>query len=371
MSDDYYKLLGVSKNASKEEIKKAYKTLAKKYHPDVNKEKGAEDQFKKVSEAYAVLSDDNKKTQYDQFGSTGFQQRYSQEDIFRNFNTEDLGDLFGNNIFDMFFGGGQRRRHSGRGRDLRFDITLNFEEAVFGVTKEVEIEKLVSCSSCDGTGAEDGKVTTCPECEGTGEQHVSRRTPFGTFTQVGQCGECGGEGSIAKKECKECHGNGRKTEVRSIKIKIPAGVDTGSQLRVSKEGEAGVHGAPAGDLYVVIHVKSSDMFERQKYELYLDLPLSFSQAALGDEIKVPTLEKEVTLKIPAGTQSGTQFRLSGRGVPYLDGHGQGDLFVIARIQTPVSVSKEQRKLLEELKKLEEKKSLLDRIKDFAKARWKD
>ncbi|MBI5391708.1 DnaJ domain-containing protein, partial [Candidatus Woesearchaeota archaeon] len=194
--DDYYKILGVNKSANNEEIKKAYKTLEKKYHPDINKESGAEAQFKKISEAYAVLSDDNKKAQYDQFGSAGFQQRYSQEDIFRNFNTDDLGDLFGNSIFDMFFGGRSRRQR--KGNDLQYGLTINFEEAVFGVAKEIEVEKLTQCESCDGTGAEHGDVVTCQQCRGSGQMQVSRRTPFGTFTQVSPCDECEGQGRVAK-----------------------------------------------------------------------------------------------------------------------------------------------------------------------------
>lgn len=367
MAEDYYNILGVSKNVGKEDLKKAYKDLAKKYHPDVNKDKGAEDKFKKISEAYAVLSDDVKRQQYDQFGSEGFHQRYSYEDIFRGFDIDDIfGDMFDGSPFEMFFGGGRKRQR--RGRDLRYDLEISFEEATFGCTKEVEIKKLDSCDECNGSGSKDGKLDICNECDGTGQVRVSRRTPFGNLTQITTCNICNGEGKSIKNPCKKCEGSGRITKGKKIKINIPAGVDNESQLRVSRGGETGVRGSTTGDLYVVIHVKESEIFERDGYDIYLEVPISFSQAALGDEVKVPTLEKEVTFKIPAGTQPGTKFKLAGKGIPYLDGYGRGDEFVIARVVTPKSLSKEQKKLLEELKKTEEKKSLIDKIKEFAKGK---
>jgi len=367
MADDYYQTLGVSKSTSKEDIKKAYRDLAKKYHPDISKEKDASEKFKKISEAYAVLGDDTKRSQYDQFGSSGFQQRYSQEDIFRGFDFNDIfGDIFGDgdDVFNMFSHGGSRGRHN-RGRDLAYELKIDFKEAVFGCTKEIEIETLGSCDACDGSGSKDRKFETCSTCRGAGQVRISRRTPFGTFSQVSTCDECSGEGKIIKTKCKECNGTGRKTRYKTIKVKVPAGVDNGAKLKVSRAGEAGVRGSSAGDLYVILKVADSDIFERDDNDLYLHVPISFSLAALGDEVKVPTLEKEIGIKIPSGTQSGTKFRLKGQGVPYLDGYGRGDLYVIIDVVTPKSLNKEQKKLFEDLKKTEEKKSLLDKIKEFA------
>ena len=367
MAEDYYKILSVEKGASKEEIKKAYKSLAKKFHPDVSKEHGSEERFKKISEAYAVLSDDTKKAQYDQFGEEGFHQRYSQEDIFRNFDFSDLGNVFGGDIFEMFFGGGGRRRQA-RGRDLRYDMEISFEEAAFGVEREVSLEKLSSCSECEGTGAEGKELESCETCGGRGQVQRTQRTPFGMFSQVTGCPDCQGLGEMPRRKCKFCRGVGRITVEKKLNLKIPAGVGEGTQLRVQGEGEAGNRGTRSGDLYVSIAVEESDLFVREENDIFLKLPLNFAQAALGDEIKVPTLEKEVTLKIPAGTQTGTRFRISGKGIPYLNGMGRGDQFVIANVVTPKKLSKEQKELFEELQQLEEKKSLLERIKDFANLR---
>jgi len=362
---DYYDILGVSKNASSEEIKKSYKQLAKKYHPDVNKENNAEHKFKEISEAYAVLSDEKKRQQYDQFGSAeAFHQQYSQEDIFRNF---DFGDMFGDSIFDMFFGaGGRGRKRTQRGQDLQYDLMLTFEEAVFGVEKDIHFDKHLVCEACDGSGAEDGKMEACSHCHGSGQVRRQQRTILGNLVQVITCSHCHGEGHLAKKSCSHCHGEGRVSGERKVTVKIPAGVHSGSQLRVSREGEAGPAGSVPGDLYVVLHVKESNIFRREDYDLYLDLPLSFSQAALGDTIKIPSLEGDVSLKIPPGTQSETKFRLRDKGVPYLQRHGRGDLFAIAKVCTPNKLNKEQKKLFEQLQKHDEKKSLLERIKEFAK-----
>ena len=367
MVEDYYNILGIKKDSNKEEIKKAYRDLAKKYHPDISKEKDASEKFKKVSEAYAVLSDDTKRQQYDQFGAEGFQQRYNADDIFRGANFDDIfGDIFGGSgIFDMFFGGGTKKRTK-KGRDLQYDIKLTFEEAVFGCTQKIEIERLCECEKCNSTGSKDGKYEICQKCEGQGQIRINRRTPFGVFSHIGTCNGCNGEGKSISDPCKECNGSGRIVKEKEIKIKIPAGVDNGHTLRVSKEGEFGFRGGTPGDLFVVIHVKKSDIFERRENDIYLNLPISFSQAALGDEILIPTLEKEIKLKIPSGTQSGTNFRIKGKGVPYLDDYSNGDLYAIANIVTPHKLSKEQKKLFESLKKTEEKKSILERIKDFSK-----
>ena len=366
MAKDYYETLGVSKNASVEEIKKSYKQLAKKYHPDLNKSKDSEAKFKEVSEAYAVLSDEGKRRQYDQFGHAAFNRKYSEEDIFKNAHFEDIfaefGDMFGGGIFGDIFGHGRKRR----GSDLRLDIEIEFNEAVFGCTKDVNVGKLVKCKNCDGSGSEDDKYENCGECNGRGQVQKTRRTPFGVFTQVGTCGECKGAGKRIKNICKKCDGSGRVKDKKTIKINIPSGVDDGTQLRISREGEAGFRNTQAGDLYVVIHVKESDIFERDGNDVYVTLPVSFSQAALGDEIKIPTLDGEVKLKIPSGTQSGNKFRLKGKGIPYLDGYGIGDEFVVVNVITPKSLNKEQKKLLEKLGEFDNKKSVFDKIVDFGK-----
>ena len=360
MAKDYYDVLGVSKNSSKEEIKKSYKNLAKKYHPDLNKTKDAEGKFKEISEAYAVLSDDNKRRQYDQFGHSTFNQRYSEEDIFRGAHFEDIfGDMFGDNVFEMFFGGGRRPR---RGRDLRYDLTLDFEEAIFGCEKDIEIVKNVKCEDCNGDG---GELDVCSECNGRGQVKKSRNTMFGSFVQITTCGKCHGEGKSVKKKCRACDGEGSVRKNKKLKIKIPAGVDDGSQLRISREGEPGARGA-YGDLYVLIHVNPSEIFKREGYDLYIDLPISFSQAALGDIMNIPSLKGDVKLKIPAGVQSGIKFRLNGKGVPYLDGYGHGDQYIVINIVTPTSINKEQKKIFEKLKEFEGKKSIIDKIKDYGR-----
>ena len=368
MAEDYYEVLGLKKDASKEEIKKAYKTLAKKYHPDVNKESDSAEKFKKISEAYAVLSDDTKRPQYDQFGKEGFQNKYSQEDIFRNFDFNDIfGDIFSGDgsPFEMFFGGGRKRQK--RGRDLRYDIEIEFEEAIFGCTKEIEIKKLDICDTCDGTGSKDGKLEACKECNGTGQVRVSRRTPFGSFVQVTGCSACNGEGKTITHPCKECNGSGRAHKIKKLKINIPAGVDNESQLRVCKEGESGVRGSISGDLYIVIYVKESEIFEREENNIYLEVPISFSQAALGDIMNIPSLKGDVKLKIPAGVQSGIKFRLNGKGVPYLDGYGHGDQYIVINIVTPTSINKEQKKIFEKLKEFEGKKVYCFDLRDIKKA----
>lgn len=365
MTEDYYQVLGVGKTASEEEVKKAYKQLAKKYHPDLNKEAGAEAKFKEVSEAYAVLSDKQKRSQYDQFGKEGFQQRYSAEDIFRGFDTSQFEDLFSGSIFDMFFGGSRGRGRKQRGHDLRAEISVTFEEAMSGVQKEIKIRKPEHCESCEGTGAQDKELEACEQCKGAGQIRRATRTPFGSFMQVGSCPQCHGQGKTIKKLCKSCGGEGLVEVLKNIKVKIPAGVDTGSTLRVSGEGEAGPRGSVSGDLLLTIEVEDSEIFRREGNDLYLELPLSFSQAALGCELKVPTLKKEVAVKIAPGTQSGTHLRLKHEGAQDLHGYGPGDLYVILEVVTPKKLSKDQKQLFEKLGKTEEKKSIGERIKEWA------
>ena len=366
MAEDYYKILGVSKTATDEEIKKSYKQLAKKYHPDISKEVGAEAKFKELSEAYAVLSDKQKRQQYDAYGKEGFGQRYSSEDIFRGFDPTQFEDLFGGSIFESFFGGGSRGRRRSKGRDLRVSITLSFDEAMNGVQKELRIRKHDMCHDCDGTGAEDGEMENCSSCNGSGQVRKATRTPFGSFMHVGICSECNGQGKVPETVCKTCGGSGSVETTKKINAKIPAGVDNGSTLRVSGEGEYGAHGSGSGDLYIEIEVEDSDIFRRDGDDLYLNLPITFSQAVLGSEIKIPTLKKEVTIKIPFGAQSGTNIRLRGEGAPNLNGHGHGDIYVVLEVITPSKLSKEQKALFEKLGKLDEKKSILDKIRDWAK-----
>ncbi|MFD2333825.1 molecular chaperone DnaJ [Cohnella sp. GCM10020058] len=340
---DFYEVLGVGKGASADEIKKAYRGLARKYHPDVNKAADAEAKFKEVKEAYDTLSDDQKRARYDQFG---------HEDPMAGMGggQGDFGGGFGD-IFDMFFGGGGGRRDPNapqRGNDLQYTMTIEFKEAVFGKELDITIPRTESCDHCHGSGAEPGsKVDNCPTCRGTGQQEVAQNTPFGRIVNRRTCSTCGGRGKIIKDRCKVCSGSGQVKKQRKIHVKIPAGVDDGSQLRVSGEGEGGSRGGPSGDLYVVLRVKAHDFFERDGDDIYCEVPLTFAQAALGDEIEIPTLTEKVKLKIPAGTQTGTYFRLKGKGVPKLRGYGQGDQHVKVTVVTPTNLNDAQRELLRE------------------------
>ena len=342
---DYYEVLGVGRNASADEIKKAYRNLARKYHPDVNKEPDAEAKFKEVKEAYDVLSDDQRRARYDQFG---------HEDPTAGFGgaggAADFAGGFGD-IFDMFFGGGGSRRDPNapqRGNDLQYTMTLEFKEAVFGKETDITIPRTETCDTCRGNGAKPGsRVDTCSVCRGTGQQEIAQNTPFGRIVNRRTCSACGGRGKIIRERCTTCGGSGQVKRQRKIHVKIPAGVDDGSQLRVSGEGEGGLRGGPPGDLYLVLRVKPHDFFEREGDDIYCEVPLTFAQAALGDEIEIPTLTEKVKLKIPAGTQTGTYFRLKGKGVPKLRGYGQGDQHVKVTIVTPTQLTEEQKELLRE------------------------
>lgn len=359
MAKDYYKILGVGKNASKEDIKKAYKTLAKKHHPDINKESGSAEKFKEINEAYSVLSDDTKKSNYERFGDSGEQFSGFQGS---NFNEDMFSDMFDNFFGDSIFGG---RKGPKKGADMKYEMEITFEEAAFGTKKKIDISKLGRCEECDGTGAEDSKVTSCDACRGTGRIRQQFRTPLGIIQQSGMCSACMGSGKIAKDKCTECNGKGRKKVSKSISISIPAGVDNGSTLRVANEGAAGDFGASDGNLYVEIYVKPHTIFERDGNDIMMDMPISFAQAALGDEVKVPTLEGDVTMKVPAGTQSHTMFRLKGKGIPYLDGYGRGDEIVKLIVKTPKSLSPKQKKILHEFaqENLKIEKGFFDKVKD--------
>jgi molecular chaperone DnaJ len=344
---DYYEVLGVTRTATEAEIKRAYRTLAVKHHPDKNPgDAAAEEKFKECAEAYAVLSDSQKRAQYDRFGhggmgGAGFDPGFS--------NIEDIFDLFG---FGEMFGGGRQRTRSTvqRGSDLRYDLEITLEEAANGKEEKLRIPRLEKCDDCDGKGAEKGtKPESCISCAGSGQTRYQQ----GFFSVMRTCSNCQGRGQIIRNPCKTCKGAGRIEKEKALEIKIPAGVETGSRLRVTGEGEGGVNGGPSGDLFVVLHVKEHDTFERQGANLYSAVPVSFAQAALGAEIKVKTLDGEEDLKIPAGTQTGTVFRLKSHGMPALGGRGKGDLFVAVTLITPKSLTKEQRKLLEQLADVED------------------
>jgi molecular chaperone DnaJ len=365
---DYYEVLGVGKGASKDEIKKAYRKLSKKYHPDINKEADADQKFKEISEAYEVLSDDQKRAQYDRFGHTDPNQGFGGGADFG-------GGGFGGfeDIFNTFFGGGGGRRRDPnaprQGADLQYTMSLKFEEAVFGKETEIEIPKEEECDTCHGSGAKPGtKVETCSHCKGAGQLNVEQNTPFGRIVNRRVCHYCNGTGKQIKEKCSTCGGAGKVQKRRTINVKIPAGIDDGQQLRVTGQGEPGVNGGPPGDLYVVFHVRSHDFFERNGDDIYCEMPVTFAQAALGDEIEVPTLHGKVKLKVPAGTQTGTRFRLKGKGVPNVRGYGTGDQHVQVKVVTPTKLTDKQKQLLREFADIsgqvpdEQHESFFDKVK---------
>jgi molecular chaperone DnaJ len=361
---DYYDVLGVSRSATDAEIKKAYRNLAVMHHPDKNPgDHTAEERFKEAAEAYAVLSDPQKRAAYDRFGHAaagagggfGFDPGFS--------NIEDIFDMFG--FGDVFGSRGSRRSTVKRGSDLRYDLEITLEEAATGKDEKLQIPRLESCEDCAGSGAEKGtSPEACITCGGTGQTRYQQ----GFFSVMRTCPNCQGQGRIVRTPCKSCRGKARIEKEKSLEIKIPAGVETGSRLRIGAEGEAGVNGGPPGDLYVVIHVREHENFERQGANLYSAVPVTFAQAALGADIKVKTLDGEEHLRIPAGTQTGTVFRLKSQGMPNLGGRGRGDLFVAVTLVTPKTLTKEQRKLLEKLAEVEdtdfEDESFMDKVRNI-------
>lgn len=360
MSKDYYEILGVPKDASDAEIKKAFRKLAIKYHPDKNLDdpKAAEEKFKEINEAYSVLSDKQKRAQYDQFGPEAFQNGAGAGGFgqggFGGFGGQggfSQGGFGGfGDIFDTFFGGQGSRQTNGpeRGADLRFDVDISFENAAFGVEMEIQVPKNETCDHCNGSGAEPGsKVDTCPICHGTGQQRVVQNTPFGQMVNVRTCSHCGGTGKIIHDKCKKCHGEGTVKIRKKLKIKIPAGVDDGARLRVAGEGEPGVRGGGHGDLYVYIYVRKHPHFDRRGNDVLSEETITFSQAAIGTTIRVDTLDGKVELKIPAGTQTGTSFRIKNHGVPYLRSDKRGDHYVRVQITTPKHLNDKQRELLKQ------------------------
>jgi molecular chaperone DnaJ len=368
---DYYEVLGVSRGATEAEIKSAYRKLAVRYHPDKNPgDAEAEEKFKEAAEAYSVLSVADQRARYDRFGHAGVSGAAGAQGAWgaQGFGgIEDiLGDLFGfGDVFGGRGGAGGRRSAAQRGADLRYDLEMTLEEAAAGMTAQLRVPRLEACEGCKGSGAAPGtQPETCSTCGGAGQVRYQQ----GFFSVARTCGQCRGAGRVIRTPCEQCKGAGRVEREKQIEVKIPAGVETGSRLRLAGEGEGGVQGGPAGDLYVVIHVKEHDVFERQGNNLYASVPVTFAQAALGSEVTVPTLEGQEPLKVPAGTQTGTVFRLKGHGMPVLGGRGRGDLFVSVTVVTPTTLTREQRKLLEQLAHIEEKdlgdKSLMDKVRDI-------
>ncbi len=362
---DYYEVLGVERGASDEEIKKAYKRMAKKYHPDLHPDdKEAEGRFKEINEAYEVLSDGDKKARYDQFGHEGVNgQGFGGfgggfgGDYGGGF-TGDLGD-----IFESFFGGGGRQR-SGRGDDLQVGVSIAFEEAAFGVERDVSVSRMEKCDVCGGSGAAEGsQPKTCPDCGGSGRVRVTQRTPFGQMQSVRTCSRCQGRGTVVDHPCRRCGGSGQVRKDCKVHIRIPGGVDNGSRLRVAGEGGAGSHGMENGDLFVIISVRPHKIFRRNDDDILCEQDISFAQAALGSEIEVPTLEGKAKLNIPAGTQGGTVFRMKGRGFPHLRGYGKGDQHVRVKVRVPSKLSDEQKELLRQFEQLSGKQAPQEAPKD--------
>ena len=361
MTKNYYEILGVSKSASKEEIKKAYKTLAKKYHPDLNKEEGSEAKFKEISEAASVLGDEQKRAQYDNVGHQSYTSSGGGSSGFNysDFTNSGFGGVDMEDIFDMFFGGGgsSRSRARNRGSDLRVDVELTLEEVAFGVEKTFDIKKRNKCEDCNGSGAKETK--RCTDCSGSGVVRQIKRTPFGAFQTNGTCRTCAGKGKITTKECNACVGKGYNTETKKIKINIPSGVESGTRLRVQGEGD---FADEPGDLYLFITVKKHNYFKREGDDVYLEVPIEYTQAVFGSEIEVPTLKGKANLKIPSGTNPGTILKMKGKGIK--GDYGFGDQKVIITIDVPEKVSGKQKELLEELAKLQgvkKQKSFFEKI----------
>lgn len=371
---DYYEVLGVGRGASDVDIKKAYRKLAKQYHPDVNPgDKSAEAKFKEVNEAYEVLSDPQKKSRYDQFGHAGVDPN-SFGGAGAGFGDFDFGGI--GDIFESFFGGGgfgrSSRSRSGpqKGADLKYSMEISFEEAAFGTEKEITVNRHETCTSCKGTGAKEGtNPTTCKHCGGTGQVQYKQSTPFGQFVNVKTCDICRGEGKIIVDPCTTCNGKGKVRKTVKRMVSVPAGIDDGQTLSLRGEGDPGVKGGPNGDLYITINVRPHAIFKRQGNDVVCEMPITFTQAALGAELEVPTLDGRVKYNIQEGTQTGTIFRLRGKGIPYLRGNGRGDQYVKVEIDVPKKLNEKQKELLREFAEIsgddacEKRKSFFDKMKD--------
>ena len=376
---DYYEVLGVQKGASEEEIKKAYKKMARKYHPDLNPgDKEAEEKFKEVNEAYEVLSDSEKKARYDQFGFAGVDPNFGAGAGGwgggaggAGFDFGDLGDIFGS-FFGGGFGGGQTRRNPNapqRGESIRMNLTISFEEAAFGCEKELTVDRYESCETCHGSGAAPGtSPETCPDCGGSGVVQTRRQTPMGVFASTAPCSRCGGRGKIIKEPCKDCRGSGVVRRQRKIQASVPAGIDDGQTISIRGQGHAGKNGGPAGDLLVTITVRPHELFRREGTSVLCEAPITFPQAVLGAELEIPTIDGKVKYDIPEGTQSGTTFRLKGKGIPALNGRGRGDQYVTVYIETPRNLNREQKEALKKFAEAvgennyEERKSFFRKFK---------
>ena len=388
---DLYEVLGVSKDASDADIKRAYRKLSKQYHPDINKEAGAEEKFKEIAEAYEILSDSQKRAAYDQYGHASYDPNsgfsgggFGGFEGFGGFGGQGFsGSYTGGfeDIFDTFFGGGGGRRGNRanmprQGADLQYVMDLTFEEAIFGKEEVIHYHRNAECETCHGTGAKPGTdPVTCSKCHGAGVINVERATPFGRMMSQTTCDVCGGTGQEIKEKCETCHGHKHVEETHKVKVKVPAGVENGNQMPLRGQGEAGVNGGPYGDLYVIFRVGKSDTFEREGADIFYELPINFAQAALGDEVDVPTVHGKVKLKVPAGTQSGTVLRLRGKGAPRLRGGGMGDQHVTVRVVTPKHLTDKQREAMQIFGKeagthVESEGNFFDKVKDAFKDSFK-
>ena len=370
MAKDYYETLGVGRDASADEIKSAYRKLAKKYHPDMNKgDEGAAQKFKEVNEACQVLSDDQKRQQYDTFGTADGAGGFGGQGGFGGF--EGFGG-FGD-IFDNIFGGGMRSRPANgpqRGSDIRVNMRLSFEDAAQGIKHDISITRLEACDECGGTGAAPGtERRTCPTCNGTGQERVQQQTMFGSFVNVQPCRTCGGEGTIVDTPCEKCKGKGTVQRQRTISVNIPAGIDDGQVITIHGKGNSGANGGPAGDLQIQVNVRPHPIFERDGYNIWCELPLTFAQVALGAEVSVPTLDGNVPYSIREGTQPGDTFKLKGKGIPYINGRGRGDEIVKVTVEVPRNLTSEQKKILKSFEEAtgdgnyQKRKGFFDKLKD--------
>ena len=371
---DYYEVLGVSKGASADEIKKAYRRLAKENHPDLHPgDAEAETRFKEVNEAYEILSDADKKARYDQFGHAGVDPNFGAGGFGGgfdgNFDFGDLGDIFGS-FFGGGFGGGTRRSNPNapqRGESIRMNVTISFEEAAFGCEKSVTVDRMEQCTDCHGSGCAAGTTPEiCPECHGTGTVQVRRQTPMGVFATSAPCSRCGGKGKIIHQPCTTCHGTGAERKRRTIQASIPAGIDNGQTISMRGQGHAGKNGGPAGDLLLTITVRPHELFRREGTSVLCDAPITFAQAVLGAELEIPTIDGKVKYDLPEGTQSGTTFRLKGKGIPSINGRGRGDQYVTVYIETPRNLNREQKEALKKFAEACGDDNYADRKKFFKK-----
>ncbi|MGI5965472.1 MULTISPECIES: molecular chaperone DnaJ [Anaerotruncus] len=381
---DYYEVLGVSKDASTDDLKKAYRKLAKQYHPDMNPgDKTAEAKFKEVNEAYEVLNDPAKRQRYDQFGHAGVDPSYGAgaggAGFGGGFGGFDVGDIFesffGGSGFGGFGGGGRTRNPNApiRGNDVNITINLSFMDAAKGCKQQVQVQRLEKCDTCDGTGAKKGTAPeTCPECGGTGQVRVQQRTPIGVIQTTRTCTKCSGKGKVVKEPCSDCRGMGRVRHTRTLEVSVPAGIDDGQTFVLRGQGDHGLNGGPAGDVNIMVNLRPDPLFERDGFDVWCDIPITFSQAVLGDEITVPTIDGKVKYDVPEGTQSGTVFRLRNKGIPYVNGRGRGDQYVKVNIEVPRNLTGKQKDALKEFEKLssdknyEKRKSFFDKLKDAMK-----